>query len=509
VVDFSKLLSPDGKTKVTFGWGDNRQEVLRAKVASEETVLTSADLRLLQEVEGGSPLAFPSQGVDYLLDEAETSTALPPNTIHYLDEEDRPTSHTRLFTPSDLSPDQKSAFDRIMAWVKAPGAQKVMSLGGYAGTGKTTLLSTITHEICNVQKKAVALLTPTAKAASVLRRKIAPLHLIPAPFCGTVHAFQYSPITGDHEELTGWARRYFQKFEDENGNVTYQAKGKGDRPRVNLLIVDECSMVNREMEEDILAFGVPVLAVGDHGQLPPVQGKSTWMTEPTIRLERIHRQAEDNPILALATYVREEGRLPPGLDNFGIPYYRSLKEAELPLLRAYDTYGQHDVMMLCFTNRLRARINQGVHKRLFGTDQPTRGSQIICLKNTHDLINGMRGFLRTAPTVRDIWHLGEVHFPDEHFVYDGPFLRAQFGQAKPPKNTQVAAQLIGRPIEKLDQLGALFDYGYAMTVHKAQGSSAKEVFVVLENGRRPNDYARWLYTALTRASEKLSFVETF
>jgi hypothetical protein len=384
-------------------------------------------------------------------------------------------------------------------------------LAGYemVVTHNTTLTSTVANVLCNEMGRQVAFLTPTAKAGSVLQRKLAPLN-IPTAFCGTVHSFMYTPILDEKEELVGWGRRFFERIKEADGTVSYIAKGKkSDLPKLHLIIVDEASMVNGEMEDDILAFGIPVLAVGDHGQLPPVQGISTWMQDPDIRLEKIHRQAEDNPILAVATFVRERGYLPPGIENFGIPYFRSLGSMESALLNAYEARGQHEVALICYTNRLRADLNIAVHRELFGDRHPTRGSQVICLKNDRPLINGMRGHIVSDVEQRDIWSIARVSFPDANLIYDGPFLSAQFGVAKVPKNLDVAEDLVGRRVRKLEELGAFFDYGYAMTAHKAQGSQFQEVFVVLEGGRRPNDYPRWLYTAITRASERLSFCETW
>lgn len=439
--------------------------------------------------------------------ERELPDCLPEVRIRHLSPEEDGAGAVKLLAPKDLSPDQRLVYDQALAWVKSR-RPSVLAIGGYAGTGKTTLVATIAHELCIKRRKAVAFLTPTAKAASVLRRKLAPLQL-PTTYVGTVHSFMYSPVLDQYEGLAGWKRRYFTRTENDDGSYSYECKDSEDMPRVDLIIVDEASMVSEEMELDILQFKVPVLAVGDHGQLPPVQGTSSWMTKPDLRLEKIHRQAEDNPILALATYVREEGGLPRNVSDFGIPFYRGLYALGDPLEDAYDRRGHHEVALICYTNRLRARLNMEVHRSLHdGHAEPGKGSQVICLKNNSPLVNGMRGVLVSHVEKRDIWYVGDVHFPDENYIYSGPFLQRQFGEAKAPKDTNAASELVGRPIDRMKDLGALFDFGYAMTCHKAQGSQFEEVVVVLEHGRRPQDYARWLYTAITRASEKLSFCET-
>jgi len=437
---------------------------------------------------------------------SDLPACLPEFRVRYTPQDDAGTGAVRLLAPSELSADQRVVYDQVLAWVEGREAN-VLSLGGFAGTGKTTLLATIAHELCNKRRKAVAFLTPTAKAASVLRRKLAPLKL-QTTYVGTVHSFMYSPILDQYEGLTGWARRYFVRMENDDGSYSYVSKNSKDIPRVDLIIVDEASMVSEEMELDILQFKVPVLAVGDHGQLPPVQGTSSWMGNPDLRLEKIHRQAENNPILALATYVREEGAMPRSVADFGIPFYRGLRALGDPLEAAYKKRGHHEVALICYTNRLRAMLNAEVHRGLHGADKPVLGSQVICLKNDKMLVNGMRGIIASDVQEVDIWYVADVLFPDEGYVYSGPFLKRQFGQAKAPKDTNIASELAGRYIKRMSDLGALLDFGYALTAHKSQGSQFEEVVVVLEAGRRPPDYARWLYTAITRASEQLSFCET-
>ena len=89
-----------------------------------------------------------------------------------------------------------------------------------------------------------------------------------------------------------------------------------------LIIVDEASMVDDMMIRDLRSFGVPILAVGDHGQLPPVGGVGSLMKNPNLRLEQIHRQAEGNPIIALSKMMREEGRLPESMPGDAVRFER-------------------------------------------------------------------------------------------------------------------------------------------------------------------------------------------
>jgi exodeoxyribonuclease-5 len=441
---------------------------------------------------------------EYLKREEELSTALPESYTEFLPAVENASPAAKVLLPEDLSDDQNKAFKQILSWYTSK-TTRVFSLGGYAGTGKTSILALIAHTLCVEQKKQVAFLAPTAKAASVLRRKLDALRMS-ATYVGTIHGMLYSPVLDHKEELIGWSRRYFTKRVLPSGEIEFIAK-IGDIPKLHLIVVDEASMVDENLENDILALGVPVLAVGDHGQLAPVQGKSTWMTWPNAKLEKIHRQAADSPVLALATFVREEGYLPPSLQTFGIPYFRELFELEEPLQADYKQYGLHEVAMVCYTNQMRGRLNASVNRHLFGADEPVPGSQIMVLKNRTPLINGQRGFVTKILKKKDIWHVASVYFPDENFNFVGPLLSSQFGLPKAPKNLEEASRQVGRTVDKMENLGVIADYGYAATCHKYQGSSAKSVFVVLEKGRRPNEYVRWLYTAITRAVDKVSFVE--
>jgi hypothetical protein len=371
-------------------------------------------------------------------------------------------------------------------------------------THNTTLLGLLLEHLTVQEGKSVAVLTPTGKAACVLRAKLASTKAVPI-FLGTIHSFMYIPVLDANEELIGWKRRYFEKQGD-----TYIAKGGGDIPQVDLIVVDESSMLNQDLEDDITAFGVPVLAVGDHAQLPPVQGKNTWMAEPRARLEKVHRQAEGNPIIALATFIRETGTLPKAaLEDIGIGYFKSLDAANETLLRAYQTQSLHEVVLLTYTNALRCRLNTMIHNYLQG-NEPKEGSQIICLRNDNStgLVNGMRGFIQGEVQKAGPFYFSQFFFPDEKIQWTGKCPIAQFGHAQTIPNVQTASELLGAPVKRMSDLGALIDYGYALTTHKFQGSQAREVFVCLQSGMMPRDFSRWAYTAITRASEKLHFVET-
>lgn len=417
----------------------------------------------------------------------------------------------------ELSLDQARAFTtlRTFALVKHKRTAPRISLGGYAGTGKTTVSSELANELVHEYGKRIAFLAPTGKAASVLRRKLARLAFPPDYYIGTIHGFLYRPVLDEQERLRGWVKRHFRP--DGEGFVSENARD--EIARLDLVMVDEASMLNEALEKDVAHLGVPIIAVGDHGQLPPVQGRNTWMQRPEALLETIHRQAEDNPILALAEIVRETGKLPPreNLHAVGIETFSSLKDFAPALQRSYAEVGLGETAMITWTNRLRTELNESVQKHLFGELRPVPGSQLICLKNDYPVVNGMRGFVEevNAWDKAHQYHL-RIAFPDEPsstdptqaLMFHGPVFRPQFGLQRPVDGTQAASELAQHPISTMEECGALYDWGYALTCHKAQGSEFRHVYIVLEPGSEPNDFARWLYTAITRASEKVSFVWT-
>ena len=186
----------------------------------------------------------------------------------------------------NLSRDQKKALEAIMAWRKKPKKQYI-TLGGYAGTGKTTLMAVLRKKIgqqATDKKKRVAFVSYTGKAARVLRGKLmAEKAMEDNDSVGTIHSLIYSPITNDKKEIVGWEKK--------------------EKVETDLIVVDEASMVDSSIWADLLSYNVPIVAAGDHGQLPPIRGSFNLMEKPDLLLEEIHRQAADNPIIKVLVWA--------------------------------------------------------------------------------------------------------------------------------------------------------------------------------------------------------------
>ena len=484
-----------------------------------------------------------------------------------------------------LSNDQRAVYDSIMRWTEQRTG--MLTMGGYAGSGKSTLISLVADRV-----ELPAFCAYTGKATSVLRRKLAAAgiktvgtqlrrreeeqqSLESQPFCGTIHSLIYRPcscrdpvdveITKPCPECSTelkWADGvaacskghrfevaekkfdaiapktifvYAEKDEEGHcrlcGGKEWLRREALDR-NYGLVIIDEASMVDDVMLRDLREYGVPILAVGDHGQLPPVGGTGSLMREPQLRLEKIHRQAEGNPIIALSKLIREQGRLPDSVPGDAVNFTR-LKLIESLIEERYGDASPERLLemgIVCYTNRRRVGLNAMVRRvrglARTGRELPRKGEHVVCLRNIKErgglppVANGMRGVLLgdalpkpvLSPAGKKISEsevklVGAVAFPeDEIAVRDYDMLRAQFGRDKTFSSPEELAREAG--VRSFSSAGDLFDFGYAMTCHKMQGSSVKDLVGIVE---RPGpvsdeDWRRWLYTLVTRASEKLTLV---
>lgn len=382
----------------------------------------------------------------------------------------------------DLSPDQKRALDAIIAWYFNPNrSQEYITLGGYAGTGKTTLIARIREELAGkTEKLKVGFASYTGKAARVLQNSLKNTEAIhKQDTVGTIHSLIYSPIVNSKEEIVGWQR-----------------KEKLDR---NLIIIDEASMVDAQIWKDLLSYRIPIIAVGDHGQLPPISGQFTLMQEPVLQLTHIHRQARENPIIGLSIAAREHGIIRPGrYSGTVIKYQKNSFEAQ-EMMEDLMRSSLQDTLVLCGYNHTRQKLNthiRGIHEK-FG-EAPVTGDRVICLRNNHSkhIFNGMLGTIISISPHDAEWFYAEIAIDDTEEPYKGLVSVRQFG-AKKALNFTSERSFILR--------GDIFDFGYALTVHKAQGSQAKRVVLFEERFAKMDDtqWKRWLYTAVTRAQEEL------
>lgn len=383
-------------------------------------------------------------------------------------------------TTKTLSEDQQRAVDGIRRWIASNPVGQVASLAGYAGCGKTFCVSMLAKEWQDSGTR-VLFVSPTGKASLVLRDQMAAAGVTADVM--TIHKAIYDPPK-----------------ENEGGDLRWTRHGK--EISAPIVVIDEASMVTADVWRDlqIACDGAYFLAVGDHGQLPAVGESAGLVADPTWRLEKIHRQAADNPVIEFGRLVREVGvsqalrfaqeSTDPRLH---LTRVKSRAEGEAMCRWVYDLPDMTDGMMITATNAERAKLNK-IARRSLGRSEagPEAGDLVICLRNHHTsgLMNGHRAVLRRVSD-RGVGMLTT----DLHT--GSPVPRDQFG-AERTMGTRDAPQSC-----------LLLDYGYAMTCHKAQGSQARRVVVSLDGVSwlaNKGELGRWLYTASSRASESLILV---
>lgn len=344
----------------------------------------------------------------------------------------------------------------------------VFYLAGYAGTGKTTLAI----ELASIAKGAVAFAAFTGKAARVMRSK-------GCDGARTIHSLIY-----------------YYHDDPKTGLKVPVLKDPSHLDWCSLIIIDECSMVNEQMGKDLLTFGKPILVLGDPAQLPPVSGGGYFTNgTPDYMLTEVHRQAAESPILRLATAVRE-GRYKP--NPFRTDGLEIVRRADL---RRESVTGADTVIV--GRNETRKKFNGRLRSlRGFQSVMPEIGETLMCLRN--DSATGISN--GEIFTVADVWKAKgsarKLRFnlvdPDdaERSAFEAIVLKDFF------LDDVAAAKLPMRDLYGTNQ----FTYGYAITGHKSQGSQWNNVCVFDESRVFRDDASRWLYTAVTRASQHLTLV---
>ena len=409
-----------------------------------------------------------------------------------------------------LTADQQEAEALIEAWYFHLNTQ-IFVLCGYAGTGKTFLVDHVVRALGLVAGESAAFVAPTGKAASVLIKAGVP--------ATTVHSLIYTR----EEDIEV----------DENGEVISEqflrfVRRESIDSKIKLIVLDETSMVSDDVLRDLLSFGVKCLCCGDPAQLPPVGGSNTLLRSPVITLREIVRQERDNPIVRLAERIRAGER----------PQYGEYGSVSVVPRRSLDAAARRKLFceadqIIVGTNRTRALVNREV--RAFRGIPPERilpeeGEKIICTLNDWSkpldergdfhLVNGIIG---TCYHVREqLDGLGQLDFqpeflPDcvEDLPFDtGIFVRGQYYHGYGNRACLLTngilvhegnREMLRRFKVRREDTVCRFEFAYAVTCHKAQGSEYDFVVVVDESGFFENG-REWLYTAVTRAKKRLVII---
>lgn len=425
------------------------------------------------------------------------------------------------FTPS---PQQAAAIAKIVDWHQNPHCkQPVFRLFGYAGSGKSTItrhaidalgLTPMSRDGSAVG--GVLFAAYTGKAALVMTRKGTP--------ASTIHSLIYRVSEATPEEIARveqeagdlraslgklppaeqlFAMERLKRLELRLADIHQPRFVLNEQSLVrdaDLIVLDEVSMVGPEMAADLLAFGKPILVLGDPGQLPPIKGAGAFTdVAPDVMLTEIHRQAGESAIIRLATLARQGAPIPYGAHDGHVWKMHRTDVAPEQLLRG----GQ----VICGRNATRIHLNAAMkHAAGFAGAHPVGdGEKIICLKNRHDLglVNGM------FVTLADIRDDGPLSFSAAVTTEDGAAIagRQQFYKGHYDDHVHLDPE---RSRRDWKQMRGLIEtvWGYAITCHKAQGSAYGSVVVFDDGlGRTAEDRSRWLYTAITRAEWGLVIID--
>jgi len=360
------------------------------------------------------------------------------------------------------SGEQENALSAVRSWLKA-GDRPVFRLFGYAGTGKTTLA----RHVAEGADGGVVFAAFTGKAAHVMRGK-------GCQDAGTIHSLIYR-----------------MRGEDETG-PSFVLNRDSAASKAAMIVIDECSMVDEEIGNDLLSFHKPILVLGDPAQLPPVAGGGFFTdAEPDVMLTEVHRQAADDPIIRLSMIVRDGGRLEDG--QYGESSVVSRRDIDPEDVLAADT-------VLVGRNNTRRAYN-GRIRELLGRSLPTpvAGDTLVCLKNDRK-----RGLLNGS-----LWHVDRVRVPRKGLLrYTLSRDEGEHGKGRTvvtinPAYFDGTSDTLTPPERRRSDA---FDFGYVLTVHKSQGSQWDDVVLFDESFAFREHARRWLYTGITRAAKRIRIV---
>jgi exodeoxyribonuclease-5 len=361
-----------------------------------------------------------------------------------------------------FTPQQDAALKAVNDWLRgSAGGRKVFRLFGYAGTGKTTLARHLAENVDGEVRFAAF----TGKAALVMRNR-------GCAKASTIHSLIYRARDTDDEQ------------------PSFELWDEAPASKAKLIIIDECSMVDAELGRDLMSFGIPILVLGDPAQLPPIQGGGFFTdAEPDAMLTEVHRQAQDDPIVRLSMDIRAGHSVTVG--DYGDTQVVAKNELEPERVLSAD-------QVLVGRNATRRAYNMRMRERRDIDDPlPIAGDKLVCLRN-----NRKKGLFNGG-----LWHVKErgsrrTGVMTMRLLPDDDGARGVKVSVRPECFTGGIEDFDWPRRKPYDE----FDYGYVLTVHKAQGSQWDDVVLFDESFAFPESRDRWLYTGVTRAARRLTLV---
>lgn len=365
--------------------------------------------------------------------------------------------------------------------------RQIYVYSGKAGTGKTTIVKYFIQEI-GLENRDVICCALAGKAVTVLAS-----HGLEAK---TIHSLIYYPALVDAL--------------DEDGNQIVKANGEVKKKLIfakkerldydyKLIVVDELSMVNDELMNDLLSFGIPIIGMGDLNQLPPIFGISSYMIHPNFVLTKIMRQAEGDPIVFLANRVLDH--LPLYEGNYGRSNVIRTIDLGRNLLTDYD-------ITLCARNSTRDIFNDGVRYDLLGrrSRMPVIGDRVICRQNNWDRV--LNGIYLTNGTTGTVVDIDEEHCTKSKIYID---FSPDYDPESAFNDVDIDRNYILSSYPERKEAGLTqstkFEYAYMITTHLSQGSQYSSCLFIDEPFGGDRDTKQKLrYTAITRAINRIDIV---
>ena len=439
--------------------------------------------------------------------------------------------------------EQKNVLLDLSEFISTIGSRSIFLLKGYAGTGKTTLISALVKSLPSVGKRSV-LLAPTGRAAKVLakysKRK-----------ASTIHKKIY------------WIRT------SKNGNTFITLK---ENLHTNtIFIVDEASMIpedlndslsKRSLLEDLIKYvyeGIDckLILIGDTAQLPPVYlDVSPALDEENLdkkyqkqiiskELKEVVRQEKNSLVLENATNLRKlievnNNSLPKIQLNNEVIRISSGEELQEYIETAYAQSGVENTTIICRSNKRANQYNNRIRSEiLWQEDIISSGDILMVVRNNYFWLDekSEAGFLANGDII-EVTRVNEIierygfkfaktsirllDYPDENEI-ETILLLDTISSESPSLKYEEYKKLykevgldykgqkdINKKIKENEFFNAIqIKFGYSITCHKAQGGQWKEVFIDIGYFKKEmldKNYLRWLYTGFTRSTEKLYLI---
>ena len=395
-----------------------------------------------------------------------------------------------------LNKQQIEGLDKLLNWYNSDHRfTRPFVIHGYAGTGKSTLTKQALNELekAGLDPNQISLAAPTGKAAQVLSRKSGRL-------ATTIHSLMYKPMTEYLEELKYELTNILEGLDPTEDYDSYprvkaiheEIKGlevgdprfsKQEVKKKGLIVVDEKSMVDTRIARDLLEQNIPLLLIGDPFQLPPIKSEASFQEfDEDVLLTQIMRQSGEGSGIVLAAQDIRLGNDPHNGEGFTLAPRGSVEK---------ESFMAADVV-ICGKNIRRRNTNLWFRKNLEYPDLDiVAGEKIICTKNNKNTVtsSGLVGFFNGETFVVD-----KVLYQKGNDIY----LDLVDCTGRLIRGVRVWKPYFFDEDDKKVPFGRLqFQFAYAITCHKSQGSEFESIIVDAE--WPGSHYDRWLYTAVTRA----------